>query len=856
MTSTPPSPSTTGVTAVIDGWIDSGRFPETIERLRRARIVVVAGWTGVLCYVSLATALLLGSAPLLPFAQVAVSMAATVLALSLVRWRGVIEPAGWLLTLSVALTPVFQAALDLGIRDPALALIMVAPLGGALMSGARLAFVSAFVGIIGAVVLFAVDAAGLAPAPFSTPDDAAGYALAMVTFGCLLTATMGVLYVRHTRSHLDAAEGQSLRLDAALRASEQRYRSLFDHVPVGMYRTSPDGRVLLGNTSLARMIGAPSTDALRAFNAVDLYADRTDRDRFRETVMRDGHVRHFETRWRRPDGGIRHVRIDARVALDADGEPLFYEGAVEDVTAEREARLALRHSEARFRALVQRSSDVVVVADGTDHLTYVSPAIHSLLGVTTEATTGMALLDLVHADDQQAARAFLDAAHRGDPPAQIQLRLRHVKGHDVVVEGAATALYDDPSVAGLVLNLRDATERLRAQEVLLQAKRQAEEVAALKSSFLANMSHEIRTPLTAILGFADVLGEEIEDETQSEFVGLIARSGRRLMDTLNSVLDLTRLDAVGTDGQVSQVDAAELARETVEMFGPAASEAGLSLGIAAPPALDVMADEGALGRVLHNLIGNAIKFTDEGGVVLEVRQDGDEVVFVVRDTGIGIDPAFLPRVFGEFEQESTGHERRYEGVGLGLALSRQMVERMGGSISVESTQGVGTAFTVRLPVSVPSEDAARALVLVVDDNEQARHLAVRSLAGVFRIVQASDGDQALAIVERERPDVAVLDIHLGASISGEDVMRRLRGSEAFARLPMVAVTAYGLPGDRERYLAAGFDAYLSKPYTREALLSAIECVLEPSEPRPQDGWLARPPASATRSGGAAELAAT
>ena len=821
------SPSATGVTAAIDRWIDPRRIPSQLHKLRRARIMVVQGWLTLGAYGMLALSLALGQALLLPLTQVAVAMLASVAALALVRWGGRVEPAAWILAITLALTPVFQASIDLGIRDPALALVMLAPLAGALTSGARLAAVSAVVGTLGAAVLFTLDRTGLAAASYTSAANAAAYSLAMVAGGSMMTAITGALYASHTRGQLDVAEGQSTRLDAALRASEQRYRSLFDHVPTGMYRTAPDGRILLANAALARMIGAPSAEAARAYSAADLYADPADRDRFHETVQRDGHIRRFETRWRQPDGSVCYVRIDARAAFDADGRPLFYEGAVEDVTAEREARLAVQRSEARFRALVQRSSDVVVVADADDRLTYVSPAIGTLLGRTPESTHGTALAGLVHPDDRARAAAFLAEAHRGQSLAQVQLRLCHADGHDVFVEGAATALYDDPAVGGLVLNLRDVTERMRAQAVLVQAKRQAEEVAALKSTFLANMSHEIRTPLTAILGFSSILGEEITDPTQREFVDLIARSGRRLMDTLNSVLDLTRLDAGTGHLDGDRLDAAELVHETVAMFGPAAAERGIAIRAEGPGGLAVMADEAALVRVLHNLVGNALKFTEEGEVVVSAEHgDRGGIAFTVRDTGIGIDPSFLPRIFGEFEQESTGHGRRYEGAGLGLALSRQMVERMGGTISVESEKGVGTTFTVVLrPAETDRDDTGLPLVLVVDDNAQARQVAVHTLSGAFRVMEAVDGDGALAAVERERPDVALLDIHLGASISGEDVMRRLRGSAAFATLPMVAVTAYGLPGDRERFLAAGFDAYITKPYARADLHRAIDGAL-------------------------------
>ena len=833
----PSSPTRSGIAYWIDRCIDPARRPEDTGGVRKARIVVVEAWLGLGAFITLFVALSLGDSPVLPYIQAGVAIVLTGLSLGLVRWGGHVEAAAWILTLNLALTPVFQAAVDLGIHDPALAMVMLAPLAGALTSGARLATVSAGVGIFASGVLYVLYNLGVAPEPFTTSEDAAVYAMFMVSVGSALTATTGVLYAKHTGDRITKAVGESTRLDAALRASEQRYRSLFDHIPVGMYRTGVDGRILLANATLARLIGAPSPEAARAYNAADLYVDPADRARFREAVERDGFVRRFETRWRRPDGGVRYVRTDARVALDADGRPLFYEGAVEDVTAEREARIALHRSEARFRALVQRSSDVVVVADRSDRFTFVSPAIEALLGYAPEAVMGTPLPELVHPDDRTRLETFLGEVKTGVIVSQLDLRLRHADGHSVFVEGAATALYDDPAVEGLVLNLRDVTERMRAQTVLVQAKREAEEVAALKSAFLANMSHEIRTPLTAILGFADVLREEVEDPTQGEFVGLIARSGRRLMDTLNSVLDLARLEAGRTEMAEEPVEVGALVRETVEMFGPAAAEAGLTIAAdVAPGTLEIIGDEAGLARVLHNLVGNAVKFTDEGGIVVAVRpavgSGGRRVLVEVRDTGVGIDEAFLSRVFGEFEQESSGTGRRYEGAGLGLALSRQLVERMGGTITVESEKGAGTVFTVSLPSSAAEPVEGRPLVLVVDDNERARQIAVHALADTYRVAVADGGDQALRAIEAERPAAVLLDIHLGASISGEDVMRQLRESPATAALPMVAVTAYGLPGDRERFLAAGFDAYLPKPYARADLIATLGGAIASRAPRP------------------------
>ena len=807
----------------LDRWIDVDRLADRPAALRRARVVVASGALSLVGYGLLLAGLALGAAPAAPVVQVAVSAALTVVAVALVRGRGRVEAAAVLLTFSIAATALLQSALDAGVRDPALALVVLAPLVAAMASGARLALANAAVCVAGVLAVYAADAAGLLAGPFSEPGELDAYSAVLYSSVALAAAFAGALYDRHVGRALSEAEGQSTRLDAALRASEARYRSLFDHVPVGMYRMSPGGEVLLANQTLAQMIGAASADAARGMDLTSVYAEPQEHERLGALVRRDGEVHRFETRWRGPGGADRYVRIGGRAAADAAGAPLYYEGMVEDVTAERTAREALFQSESRFRALVQRSTDVVVVVDRAGRLTYVSPAVEGLLGRAPESLVGADMTAAIHPDDRARAAAAVatEAVVQG---ARVEVRLCHADGHFVFVEAAGTPLYNDPSVGGLVLNLRDVTERKRAQAVLVQAKRQAEEVALLKSSFLANMSHEIRTPLTAILGFSDVLAEEIDDAQLGEFVDLIARSGRRLMDTLNSVLDLARLEAGHGDLEAKPVDVAALAEETAEMLRPAAAEKGLTLAaVATGRPLVAVLDEAALARVLHNLIGNAIKFTPAGAVEVAVRAEAGEVVVEVRDSGIGIDEAFLPHVFGEFEQESSGAARTHEGAGLGLAISRQLVERMDGAISVASAKDEGTVFTLAFPAAdaEPTGPDRRPLVLVVDDNEQAQEVARRALGERFRIALASNGPEAMRAVEAERPVAAVLDIHLGQSISGEDVMRTLRQTPAFANLPIVAVTAYALSGDRARFLAAGFDAYVKKPYDRGVLVEAV-----------------------------------
>jgi len=247
---------------------------------------------------------------------------------------------------------------------------------------------------------------------------------------------------------------------------------------------------------------------------------------------------------------------------------------------------------------------------------------------------------------------------------------------------------------------------VQRQRELRRAKREAEEADRLKSAMLANMSHEIRTPLTSVIGFAEVLRDEVAPEHQ-RFAGLIYDGSRRLMRTLDSVLQLSKLEAGLIDLNAEPVRIRQEIRDTISLLRPQADAHGIDLQVHisedAPTAGTW--DEGALHRILTNLVGNAIKFTHRGGRArVEVTGERNTVCIAVSDTGVGIDDAFLPHIFEPFKQETGGMRRSYEGSGLGLAIVHRLVEIMGGSIDVESAKGVGTTFTVVLPTA-PGERA-------------------------------------------------------------------------------------------------------------------------------------------------------
>jgi signal transduction histidine kinase len=324
----------------------------------------------------------------------------------------------------------------------------------------------------------------------------------------------------------------------------------------------------------------------------------------------------------------------------------------------------------------------------------------------------------VHAEDRGALAAFFDALRAGRQPDDLTLRLadgggrlrsirlrgaaERGRGRAPRLHGIALDVTAEAERAEALLHAKEQAERAReeaerAQGEAERARKRAEELARLKSALLANMSHEIRTPLTAIIGFAEVLREEV-DPGLLDLVVPIEQSGRRLFATLNDVLDLATLKADSVSLDLRAVDVAEEVHEAAEAMRPLAQAKGLALTVAAPVSgVAARADRAALRRVLAHLLANAIKFTDEGRVTLSVEPVGSRVRIRVRDTGRGMAPAFLPKLFEEFRQESTGATRSHEGAGLGLAITKGLVDLMGGAVAVESRVGEGSVFTVTLP---------------------------------------------------------------------------------------------------------------------------------------------------------------
>jgi signal transduction histidine kinase/DNA-binding response OmpR family regulator len=386
----------------------------------------------------------------------------------------------------------------------------------------------------------------------------------------------------------------------------------------------------------------------------------------------------------------------------------------------------------------------------------------------------------------------------------------------------------------------ETEEALRLSELDLEkAIDEAEAANHAKSEFLANMSHEIRTPMNAILGYSDLLDFLISDQRQKNYVQAIRTSGRSLLSLINDILDLSKIEAGKMDLKLESTRLGDILREMQVLFQQRVVEKGLYLktepSYDIPPAL--LLDPGRIRQILVNLIGNAVKFTESGGidVVSEYRPPSGEsssgaLVIAVADSGIGVPEQFREAIFAPFTQAESALTRRYQGSGLGLTISRKLAELMGGGIRLESGESRGSRFIVTIPCEplvqnelefgLPEEadmDFEPARVLVADDIETNRLLVEEMLRQKgLSVVTAKDGQEALELADSQRPDLIILDIRM-PNVDGYEALRRIRRLDPPIKAPIVALTAQALKQDEEQIMAAGFDGYLRKPLTRSEL---------------------------------------
>jgi PAS domain S-box-containing protein len=652
------------------------------------------------------------------------------------------------------------------------------------------------------------------------------------------------LRLASTVAHLAGLAIERVQLEEALAAHSDRLELTIDAANLGIWDWKVGHDVSYNDRFMGMLGYAPgevpySLDAwLDLVHADDRAAVRAALKPYLEGENTDGYAVTFRARHR--DGHYVWLHDTGRVVeTDGEGRPQRAIGIRQDITAEQESANLMQ----RLGHIMDRSAEEIYLIDvETLQFAFINTGARQNLGYTPEELATMTPADIKPLGVREL-RDLSAPLHQDEDVVVFETYHRRKDGteypveiHLYLIEGGRPPLY--------TAFVTDLTEQRQHEQTLIDARHRAEqarynaelarareeELHQLKTSFLANMSHEIRTPLTAIIGFADVLTEETEGHAQ-ECAETIRRSSERLRETLTSVLDLAQLESESFTLRPSRVDVTTTVEDTARMFAPLAERKGLTLDTEGPSQpLYAHLDGAALGRILTNLVSNAVKFTDEGQITLQVASTETHVQLDVQDTGVGISTDFLPQLFDDFKQESRGFTRAYEGNGLGLAITHKLVSLMNGTITADSTKGVGSTFTVRLPLrpasAMTDSPTAQPTLLLVEDSPEAQQLIDIILADAFAVDITDNVEDALAMAEATTYDVCLIDVHLRGDRGGAEFVQVLNDTPAYAEVPKIAWTAFALPGDEERLLAEGFTHYLSKPTRRADLLGLLDEVMD------------------------------
>jgi len=561
----------------------------------------------------------------------------------------------------------------------------------------------------------------------------------------------------------------------------------------------------------------------------------------------------YELTYIRKDGTRFPALVSVTALRDAPGAIIGYLLIGTDNTARKQVEEEQKKSDQKLRdqqfytrSLIESNIDALMTTDPSGIITDVNKQMEALTGCTRDELIGAPFKD--YFTDPGRAEAAIKRVLREKSVTDYELTARARDGKQTVVSYNATTFYDrNRKLEGVFAAARDVTERKRVEAELQQAKAVAESASRTKSDFLASMSHEIRTPMNAIMGIADLLAKTALTPEQDKFVQIFRRSGDNLLNLINDILDLSKVEASQLDLERTGFSLSDHLEKVMEMVALKAQEKSLTLVCEIAPGVsnELVGDPTRLRQVLLNLLGNAVKFTEFGSVSLRVEPDADAAIptalrFTVTDTGIGISDDKLDQVFERFTQADSSTTRRFGGSGLGLTISRRLVELMGGRIWVESEVDQGSLFAFAVPFEVstvanrpvaatlgagPDAPLPALRILMAEDSPDNCTIALAYLEDTPYVVDVAEtGVLACQMFKAGRYDLVLMDRQMPA-MDGLTATRTIRAWEQAndrPPTPIIALTASALKGDRETCLAAGCTAYLTKPIKQDVLLQAIK----------------------------------
>ena len=630
-----------------------------------------------------------------------------------------------------------------------------------------------------------------------------------------------------------------------LKISEKKYKDIFNWAPIGIYQSTPNGKIITANSSIIKILGYTDTEEFLKCNMHDVYYHTEDRINLLEKYDKPGAGAgiDIELLWRKKDGSPVWISLTSYAVKDSTSKTIYYEGFVYDITARKASEDTLRESEERYRLLLQQSVEAIYLYDpATKNLIDTNNAFSKLLGYTREETRTLTLYDFVD-HEQGNIENYINKSVENEGFMIGERKWRCKNGSIIDVEVTASKISQNGKTV-LFIIARDITERKRAENELIEAKEKAEEMNKLKNIFLTNMSHELRTPLIGILGYSEMLKSNVSINDQKEMANMIYESGSRLGETLNLILELSQTEYENKAIQLNLMNINSLLHKFGIPFRSLAAQKELELRIiTGKEEIYAEVDQEMFRKVVNNLLSNAVKFTSKGKITLSTRFDNNKIKIIVSDSGIGIDAEDQQRIFEPFRQASEGLNRDYEGTGLGLTIAKKYVELMNGRICVESTPGEGSTFTIELPVpkcsgdpnmktaqnteddstrnfnSISMDDKKR--ILVVEDDIINARILNSFLQNEFSVEIVNCHKDALKKTKEKIYDCILLNIDCNNGMNGLDTILAIKKDGKQSNVQIIAMTSSVSVEKPQQFLSSGVSHYMLKPIKKDDLLSII-----------------------------------